>query len=83
MDKKTTIYDIAKKLNITAATVSRALNNNPKISEATRKLVMETADEMNYKQNRVALALKKEGAIMWGLSCLISTGVFLPVLSRA
>lgn len=58
MSGKTTIYDIAKKLNITAATVSRALNNNSKISEATRKLVMETAAQMNYKQNKLALALK-------------------------
>lgn len=58
MDKKTTIYDIAKKLDITAATVSRALNNNSKISEATRKLVNDTAVEMNYKQNTLALALK-------------------------
>lgn len=55
---RTTIYDIAKELNITAATVSRALNNNPKISESTRKLVLETATKMNYKQNRLALALR-------------------------
>lgn len=58
MDQKTTIYDIAKKLDITAATVSRALNNNPKISEATRKLVLETAAKMNYKQNRLAQSLR-------------------------
>jgi LacI family transcriptional regulator len=58
MGKKTTIYDIAKKLDITAATVSRALNNNSKISESTRALVMETAKKMNYEQNRLALALK-------------------------
>ncbi|AUS04347.1 LacI family DNA-binding transcriptional regulator [Pseudotamlana carrageenivorans] len=58
MKKKTTIYDIAKKLDITAATVSRALNDNPKISVATRKLVLETAREMNYEQNRLAKALK-------------------------
>ena len=55
MSEKTTIYDIAKRLNITAATVSRALNNNAKISEATRKLVVDTAVEMNYKQNKLAL----------------------------
>lgn len=58
MSKKTTIYDIAKKLNITAATVSRALNNNPKISEVTRKLVLDTASNMNYERNKLALALK-------------------------
>lgn len=58
MSGKTTIYDIAKELNITAATVSRALNNNPKISQSTRNLVLETANKMNYKQNKLALALR-------------------------
>ncbi|SDG93131.1 LacI family DNA-binding transcriptional regulator [Winogradskyella thalassocola] len=58
MKKKITIYDIAEKLELTAATVSRALNNNPKISEKTRKLVQETAIEMNYEQNTLARALK-------------------------
>ncbi len=57
-DNKITIYDIAKKLEISAATVSRALNNNPKISEATRKLVLETAKQMNYEENKLAKALK-------------------------
>lgn len=58
MSKKTTIYDIAKALDITAATVSRALNNNPKISKATKALVLKTATEMNYEQNKLALALQ-------------------------
>ena len=58
MTRRTTIYDIAKELDITAASVSRALNNNPKISESTRKLVIETAAKMNYKQNKLALALR-------------------------
>ncbi|WP_234108403.1 MULTISPECIES: LacI family DNA-binding transcriptional regulator [Chryseobacterium] len=58
MNGKVTIYDIAKKLNITAATVSRALNGNQNISEKTRKMVLEAAHEMNYKQNKLALALK-------------------------
>jgi len=58
MSEKTTIYDIAKALNISAATVSRALNNNPKISKATCQLVSETAAKMNYKQNKLALALR-------------------------
>jgi LacI family transcriptional regulator len=58
MTHRTTIYDIAKELDITAASVSRALNNNPKISESTRKLVLETATRMNYRQNKLALALR-------------------------
>lgn len=58
MDQKTTIYDIAKALDITAATVSRALNNNPKISQVTRQLVLDTAAKMNYKQNRLAQSLR-------------------------
>ena len=58
MKKKVTIYDIAKKLNITGATVSRALNNNPNISQATKDLVLKMATEMNYEQNKLALALK-------------------------
>lgn len=58
MNKKTTIYDIAKKLDIAAATVSRALNNNPKISSKTAQLVLETAEKMNYKKNNLALALQ-------------------------
>ncbi len=58
MSEKITIYDIAEALNISAATVSRALNNSSKISAETRKLVAETAEKMNYKQNKLALALK-------------------------
>ncbi|MFG6687083.1 LacI family DNA-binding transcriptional regulator [Mariniflexile sp. HNIBRBA6329] len=58
MAKKTTIYDIAEKLNLTAATVSRALNGSTKISIKTRKLISDTAAEMNYTQNRFAQALK-------------------------
>jgi LacI family transcriptional regulator len=75
MAKKTTIYDIAKKLGVTAATVSRALNDNPRISEDTKKLVRDTAIEMNYKQNRLALALKS------GKSK--NVGVVLPYINRS
>jgi LacI family transcriptional regulator len=74
MGEKITIYDIAAKLNISAATVSRALNKNPKISESTQKLVQETAEKMHYKQNKLALALKS------GKSN--SVGVIVPHINR-
>lgn len=58
MKKKTTIYDIAKELNITVSTVSRALSGFPAISDATKKAVIETAKKLNYSPNRLASALK-------------------------
>lgn len=57
--KRTTIYDIAKKLNLNASSVSRALNNNKNISEETRKLIFDTAKQLNYKHNKLASNLRK------------------------
>ncbi len=53
-----TIKDIAKELNISASTVSRALNNNPDISPETRKIVQDYAKEHKYKPNALALILR-------------------------
>jgi len=57
--KRTTIYDIAKKLNLNASSVSRALSNSSNVSEATRDLILRTAKELNYKQNSLASNLRK------------------------
>jgi LacI family transcriptional regulator len=58
LKKKITIYDIAKELNITVSTVSRALSGFPAISDTTREAVMNTAKRLNYSPNRLASALK-------------------------
>ena len=55
---KTTIQHIADELKLTAATVSRALNNHPRISAETKKLVNETAVRLNYNRNRIASSLR-------------------------
>ena len=57
--KRTTIYDIAAKLNIAASSVSRALNNSGHINEETKKLVLAAAAELNYKRNTLASNLRK------------------------
>lgn len=57
--KRTTIYDIAKKLNIAASSVSRALSNSSKVNPATKALILKTAAEMNYQQNVMASNLRK------------------------
>ncbi len=56
--KRTTIYDIAEKLNITASSVSRALNNRNYVNEATKQLILKTAAELNYKRNVLASNLR-------------------------
>lgn len=57
--KRTTIYDIAAKLNIAASSVSRALSNTGHINEKTRARVLETAAALNYKPNTLAANLRK------------------------
>lgn len=72
---KTTIHDIAKKLNITASTVSRALKDHPRISEETKKAVQKVAMKMNYQPNHIAAALRK------GRSNII--GIIVPTADRS
>ena len=55
---KVTITDIARELNITAATVSRALNDHPGIRDSTRQTVKATAARLNYRHNKVASSLR-------------------------
>jgi len=53
-----TLLDIAKKLSITPATVSRALSDHPEISSKTKKLVREMAIQLDYKVNKIASSLR-------------------------
>lgn len=55
---KITLQDIARSLNITAATVSRALNNHPAIKETTKKMVKDAAIKLNYQPNKIASSLR-------------------------
>jgi LacI family transcriptional regulator len=60
MIKETTIYDIAKILGISPATVSRALNDNPAVNENTRQKIQKKAAEMGYRSNTFASNLRKQ-----------------------
>jgi LacI family transcriptional regulator len=55
--KHTTIKDIAKILNVSYSTVSRALQDSPQIGEATKQKVRELAKAMNYRANAFARSL--------------------------
>src|SRR5690348_9589400 len=51
------IYDIAKIAGVSPSTVSRALENHPRIGAKTRKRIQELAREMNYVPSTVARSL--------------------------
>src|ERR1700743_2745598 len=55
-----TIKDIAKALDLSTSTVSRALNGSYEIDTETKKLVLEYAEKINYRPNPIALSLKEQ-----------------------
>lgn len=72
---KASIVDLAKELNVSVSTISRALSNHPSISDATKKKVWKIAKELNYQPNHIAAALRK------GKSNIL--GVMVPTINRS
>jgi LacI family transcriptional regulator len=58
--KDVTIYDIAQKLALSSATVSRGLQDNPSINKKTRKKIQDAARELGYRHNTFASSLRKQ-----------------------
>lgn len=58
--KDVTIYDIAAQLDISVATVSRALRNDPVVSDKTKKRVFELAEKYGYQANQFARSLRQQ-----------------------
>lgn len=54
-----TIKDIARALNLSTSTVSRALRDSYEINPETKRLVTEYAEKVNYRPNPIALSLKE------------------------
>ncbi|MFH5832040.1 LacI family DNA-binding transcriptional regulator [Halalkalibaculum sp. DA384] len=73
-EKKIRLSDIANELGVTASTVSRALQDHPRISDSTKEAVVKKAEELNYQYNNIAAALRK------GTSNLL--GILVPTADR-
>ena len=59
-----TAKGLAKKLNLSAAAVSMALNNKPGVSTATRRMVLDAADKYGYDFSKIyETQMSKTGAI--------------------
>ena len=58
MKRKVTLKQIARELDVSISTVSKALKNSKEISEDTRQKVQAFAKLYNYRPNNIALSLK-------------------------
>lgn len=79
-EKEITIYDIAKKVGVSPATVSRALKDNPSISISTRKRINALAEKLGYRHNPFASSLRLQkthtiGVILHELNSYFITSV--------
>ncbi|PSL33165.1 LacI family DNA-binding transcriptional regulator [Chitinophaga ginsengisoli] len=75
MPNPPTIKEIAKRLNLAASTVSRALHNHPRIGLRTRMKVQELARELQYEPNQTAIFFQQKKTF--------TLGIVLPELSEA
>ncbi|TMV51473.1 LacI family transcriptional regulator [Paenibacillus mesophilus] len=77
-----TIYDIAKRANVSAMTVSRVINNSGRISAGTREKVKRIMEELNYIPNSTARSLVKQETKMLSLLITDITNPFFTTLAR-
>lgn len=76
-EKEITIYDIAKKLNISAATVSRGLKDRAGTNKETKKRILEAAAEMGYRSNSFASNLRNKRSNIIGVIVPKLNSVFM------
>lgn len=73
-NEQVTIHDIAKALNINSSTVSRALNDSPRVTSKTKQKILEKATELGYQRNILASNLRTNKTN--------TIGVIVPRISR-
>jgi len=62
-----TLNDVARRAQVSRATVSRVLNNNPRVAEALRVRVVEAIRQLGYEPNRAARRLRAGSTDVFGL----------------
>lgn len=65
--KPATIKEIARRLNVSISTVSRALHNHPSIGLRTKTQVQKLAKELNYEPNQAAISFKQGKTLTIGV----------------
>ena len=77
-----TIKDVAKKVNVSATTVSRVIHGNPKVSSEVREKVLKAIKDLNYVPNGNARAIIKKRTNVIGLVFTDISNPFYPPLLR-
>ncbi len=77
------IKDIAKQLNLSESTVSRALSDHPRISKSTRRKVKAVAKTLHYHPNLIAKSLKLRNTNTIGLIIGDITNPFYPDIVKS
>jgi len=80
---KITISDIAKKANVSTATVSRVLNNKSDVSDKTRKKIKKIIEEMDYNPSIIARGLSLNKTHTIGLIIPNITNPYFPEIAKA
>ncbi|WP_099361626.1 LacI family DNA-binding transcriptional regulator [Fredinandcohnia onubensis] len=78
----TTIYDIAKKANVSPMTVSRVINNTGNISKKTKEKVEKVIKELNYIPNNAARSLTLKHSKILSLLITDITNPFFTKVAR-
>lgn len=79
---KVTIYDVAKKANVSIATVSKVINNTGNMRDETRKKVNDVIKELDYMPNLMASALTGKGTQTIGLLIPDISNPFFSAMAR-
>lgn len=77
------IKDVAKKANVSIATVSRVINNIPLVNEETRQKVLDAIQETGYKPNAIARSLKLQRTDTIGVIIHDITRTYYTLTARA
>ncbi len=77
-----TIYDVAQAAAVSIATVSRALSGSGRVSDATRKRVLDAVQVLGYEPNSIARSLVTRATQTIGLLLPDIMNPFFPELVR-
>lgn len=80
--QRVTLRDIAAVVGVTPSTVSKALNNSPEVSDATRAKTLDAVQRLGYRPNSVARGLRSRRTNTIGLVTDDIEGLFTTAMLR-